>query len=196
VTIHGAGFILRTGSAPAVARYTHTHDREAIMARLPTLPLLAFTLTACGASRPPVPLVGAATDVAALTGEWAGEYSSGESGRSGSISFTLRAAGDSAFGDVVMIPKGLGRPVTPYTEGQIASPTASAATTVLTIRFVRVEQGRVSGTLDVYADPQTGERLSTTFAGELKGNAIEGTYTTRLQSGITQTGRWSVLRRT
>jgi len=39
-----------------------------------------------------------------LTGEWAGDYSSVESGRSGSISFTLRAAGDSAFGDVVMIP--------------------------------------------------------------------------------------------
>jgi hypothetical protein len=54
----------------------------------------------------------------------------------------------------------------------------------------------VSGSLDAYADPQTGERLFTTFDGELKGNQIEGTYTTRLQSGITQTGRWSVLRRT
>ena len=196
VTIHRAGFILWTGSAPAVARYTHTYDREAIMARFPTLPLVAFTLTACGATRPPVPLVGAATDVSSLTGEWAGEYSSGESGRSGSISFTLRAAGDSAFGDVIMIPKGLGRPVTPYTDGQTPNPTVPAATTVLTIRFVRVEQGRVSGTLDGYADPQTGERLSTTFAGELKGNTIEGTYTTRLQSGVTQMGRWSVLRRT
>ena len=166
------------------------------MARsLTLLSLLAFTITACGASRSPVPLVGASAETTALTGEWSGEYSSGESGRSGSITFTLRSAGDSAFGDVVMIPSGLGRPVKPYNEGQIAQPTASAPSTVLTIRFVRVEQGRVSGTLDPYADPQTGERLFTTFIGDLKDNAIEGTYTTRLQSGVTQTGRWSVLRR-
>jgi len=163
---------------------------------LKLLPLLVFTLSACGASHSPVPLVGAANDMTALTGEWAGEYNSGESGRSGSITFKLRSAGDSAFGDVVMIPSGLGRPVKPYNEGQIAEPAPTAQTTVLTIRFVRVEQGRVSGTLDPYADPQTGERLFTTFVGDLKGNQIEGTYTTRLQSGVTQTGRWSVLRRT
>jgi hypothetical protein len=170
--------------------------REAIMARLSTLlPLVAFTLSACGASRTPVPLVGASSDVSSLTGEWAGEYSSGESGRSGSISFTLRAAGDSAFGDVVMVPSGLGRPVKPYSEQPVAGSNAPSPTTVLTIRFVRVEQGRVSGTLDAYADPQTGERLFTTFTGELKGNTIEGTYSTRLQSGITQTGRWSVQKR-
>ena len=160
------------------------------------LPLLAFTLTGCGAAHSPVPLVGAATETSALAGEWGGEYSSGESGRSGSITFTLRSAGDSAFGDVVMIPSGLGRPVKPYNEGQIAEPNSAPPSTVLTIRFVRVEQGRVSGTLDPYADPQTGERLFTTFVGDLKGNSIEGTYTTRLQSGVTQTGRWSVLRRT
>jgi hypothetical protein len=67
--------------------------------------------------------------------------------------------------------------------------------TVLTIRFVRVEAGHVNGTLDPYADPQTGERLFTTFTGELKGNTIAGTYTTRLPSGETQTGHWSVQRR-
>jgi hypothetical protein len=167
------------------------------MARLSTLlPLVAFALSACGASHTPVPLVGAASDVSSLTGEWAGEYSSGESGRSGSITFTLRSTSDTAFGDVIMIPTGLGRPVKPYSEQPVAGSNAPAPTTVLTIRFVRVEQGRVSGTLDPYADPQTGERLFTTFTGELKGNTIEGTYTTRLQSGVTQTGRWSVQRRT
>jgi hypothetical protein len=170
--------------------------REAIMARLSTLlPAVAFVLSACGTSRTPVPLVGAASDVSSLTGEWAGEYSSGESGRSGSISFTLRAAGDSAFGDVIMIPTGLGRPVKPYSEQPVAGSNAPSPTTVLAIRFVRVEQGKVSGTLDPYADPLTGERLFTTFTGDLKGNTIEGTYTTRLQTGITQTGRWSVQKR-
>ncbi len=159
------------------------------MIRSPTLPgllMLALTLSACGASRSPVPLVGAASDVSALTGEWAGDYSSAESGRSGSISFTLRAAGDSAFGDVVMIPTAWGRPLMPYREGNTAGAVGNQqpTSTVLTIRFVRVEP-----------DPQTGARLLTTFSGELSGKTITGTYTTRLPSGDTQTGRWTVQRR-
>ena len=157
--------------------------------------LLPLALTACGASRSPVPVVGAATDVTSLTGEWAGDYSSVQSGRSGSIRFTLRAATDSAFGDVVMIPAGLGRPLLPWRGENMTGAAQGPASTVLTIRFVRVEQGHVSGTLDPYADPQTGARLLTTFSGELKGNTIAGTYTTRLPSGETQTGQWSVQRR-
>src|SRR5213596_3205344 len=102
------------------------------MIRSPTLStLLVLTLTACGASRAPVPLVGASADVAALTGEWAGDYSSAESGRSGSISFTLRAAGDSAFGDVVMIPSAWGRPLVPYR----------------TVRRTRRQRGQISNRL-------------------------------------------------
>ena len=166
------------------------------MLRSQTFPavLLLFALAACSASRSPVPVVGTAPDVTALSGEWAGEYSSVESGRSGSISFTLRPAGDSATGDVMMVPKGWGRALVPWNEPGRAAAT-SQSPSVLTIRFVRVESGHVSGTLDPYADPQTGERLLTTFNGELKGNSIAGTYTTRLTSGDTQTGRWSVQRR-
>ena len=168
------------------------------MIRSPTVStLLILTLSACGASRAPVPLVGASSDVGALTGEWAGDYSSAESGRSGSITFTLRAAGDSAFGDVVMIPSAWGRPLVPWRQENAmgAGANQQPASTVLTIRFVRVEHGHVSGTLDPYADPQTGGRLLTTFSGELNGNTIAGTYTTRLPSGATQTGRWTVQRR-
>lgn len=156
---------------------------------------LALAFTACGASRSPVPLVGAATDVSALAGEWAGDYSSVESGRSGSISFTLRVATDSAFGDVVMVPAGLGRPLMPWRGESMPGGAQVPASTVLTIRFVRVEHGHVSGTLDPYADPQTGARLLTTFTGEVNGNSIAGTYTTTLPSGETQIGRWSVQRR-
>jgi hypothetical protein len=53
----------------------------------------------------------------------------------------------------------------------------------------------VNGTLAPYADPETGARLVTAFVGELSGNTIEGTYTTRLPSGETQTGRWKVERK-
>jgi len=166
------------------------------MFRSPALPtLLMLALTACGAARAPVPLVGASADIGALTGEWAGDYSSAESGRSGSITFTLRAAGDTAFGDVVMVPRGWGRALVPWNQPSVAGSGQAQASTVLTIRFVRVERGHVSGTLDPYAEPQTGERLFTTFTGELNGSTIAGTYTTRLPSGETQSGRWSVQRR-
>lgn len=172
--------------------------------RLLTL-LLPATLVACSAKHPPVPLVGEKADVSALIGQWTGDYSSAESGRAGSISFTLRSAGDSAFGDVIMVPSGTGKPLVPWRPQDQANPGAQVTqptganqapqTTVLTIRFVRVESGHVSGTLAPYADPQSGARLLTTFTGELKGNSITGTYSTLLPSGETQTGRWSVERR-
>jgi hypothetical protein len=155
---------------------------------------VSLLLSACAASQSSVPMAGPRGEVHALAGDWSGEYSSAASGRSGSITFTLRAADDSAFGDVVMIPTGAGRPIAPWREAANAPARAGAVAEVLTIRFVRVEAGRVSGTLAPYADPQSGAQLFTTFSGELKGNAIEGTYTTRLPSGDTQTGRWKVTR--
>jgi hypothetical protein len=163
--------------------------------RCTSLAAVTLLVAACAANQPPVPVVGPSTDVAALAGEWVGDYSSIESGRSGSISFTLRAAGDSAFGDVVMIPAGFGRPLTPWRGEMGAGPTQRPQSEVLTINFVRVEHQHVNGTLAPYADPQTGERLVTTFAGELSGNTITGVYTTRLPSGATQTGRWTAQRK-
>src|SRR5881409_3755268 len=169
------------------------------MSMLKSHPLRAAALTAvvaaCASSQTPVPMIGSARDVAALAGEWAGDYSSAESGRSGSIGFTLRAAGDSAFGDLIMVPSAWGRPLVPWRDQNMTAGNQPAQSTVLTIRFVRVQQGHVSGTLDPYADPQTGARLLTTFSGELTGKTITGTYTTRLPSGDTQTGRWTVQRR-
>ena len=181
----------------AVTRNDAFLTHEVHMLRFQTLTaLLPLALAACGASRNPVPVVGTSSELSALAGDWVGDYSSTESGRSGSISFTLRSATDSAFGDVIMIPAGLGRPLQPWRAENVAGgPQGGPASTVLTIRFVRVEQGHVSGTLDPYADPQTGARLLTTFTGELKGNTINGSYTTRLPSGETQTGRWTVQRR-
>src|SRR5207244_5991827 len=111
----------------------------------------------------PVPLVGAARDVAALEGQWDGSYSSAATGRSGSISFTLTATGDSAFGDVVMIPRGLGRPLQAWNNAAAPADAAPPRPAVLTINFVRVAEGRVTGTLAPYADPETGVQLFTAF---------------------------------
>src|SRR4029077_19697726 len=96
-----AGTYFRLPQRAAVTRNDAFLNHEVLMLRSRTFltVLLLPALAACGASRSPVPVVGAATDVSSLTGEWAGEYSSVESGRSGSITFTLRSAGDTAFGD-------------------------------------------------------------------------------------------------
>ncbi len=168
----------------------HSHRSFSIAA-------LGALLLACTAPRQaPVPLVGAARDVAALEGQWDGSYSSAATGRSGSISFTLTATGDSAFGDVVMIPRGLGRPLRAWNNAAVPADAASPRTAVLTINFVRVAEGRVSGTLAPYADPETGVQLFTAFEGLLRGDVIEGTYTTRAGRGVdSQTGEWKVTRR-
>src|SRR2546427_22688 len=80
--------------------------------RMPILIPLLAALSACTPTpTPPVPLAGTSGDVAALAGPWEGAYSSAATGRSGSISFALSAQGGSAFGDGIMIPRGLGRPL-------------------------------------------------------------------------------------
>src|SRR5258708_34035672 len=108
---------------------------------------LGALLLACTAPRQtPVPLVGAARDVAALEGQWDGSYSSAATGRSGSISFTLTATGDSACGDVAMSPHGLGRPLQAWNNA--AAPTGAAAPRPagLPTTCARVADGRVTAT--------------------------------------------------
>jgi hypothetical protein len=159
--------------------------------------LVGMLCTACTtAPQTPIPLAGATADVASLAGRWEGSYSSVETGRSGSISFTLTANGDTALGDVIMIPRGFGRPLQAWNHGAAPAGATPPRTAVLTISFVRVAQDRITGTLAPYVDPATGERLNTTFEGQRKGDVIEGRFTTRSAGGsATQTGQWKVTRR-
>ncbi len=155
-------------------------------------PLLLIAALACGGAQSPVPVVGPASDISKLAGEWTGEYSSGETGRSGSILFKLNAATDSAFGDVVMSP--------PRMAGQLPgqAPTAQTpppSSQAISINFVRVSGGQVSGSLAPYTDPSCNCPLHTTFIGRLRGDTLEGTYTSRHeQSSDAQQGRWRVVR--
>ena len=111
---------------------------------------LVSTLLGCHPTAAPVPVRGT---VDPLVGEWLGEYSSSETGRSGSIVFKLTAGRDTATGDVLMIP------------GNVDIPTAMPNTNdpnyrgprILKISFVRCEGNEVSGWLEPYPDPDTGE---------------------------------------
>lgn len=156
---------------------------------------LAVLASGCAARGAPVPIVGTASDTDALVGEWVGEYWSTETGRSGSISFTLAARGDTAYGDVVMIPVGGGQPLRPWrddSQGAADRPLPE----VLTISFVSVAGNEVSGSLAPYRDPVCGCALHTSFVGQLAGDTIEGTYSSRHERTTQEAhGHWKVTRR-
>ena len=154
-------------------------------------------LLACGQPGTPVPVVGTATDLTQLAGRWVGDFSSVETGRSGSIVFRLSATGDSAYGDVSMNPTDMAN------RGQARDPSAAPVAPNapppspqwIEIRFVRITEGRVSGTLKPYTDPTCNCPLFTTFEGRLAGDTLSGTYTSRHQAGgPAQQGRWSAVR--
>lgn len=153
---------------------------------------------ACATKPTPVTLSGDAGDRASLAGRWTGEYSSPATGRSGSIVFNLSPSGDAASGDVVMVPRGLDRPLTPYSAGNTPAVGVQAppASQVLTIKLVRVSGDTVSGVLDAYRDPGCDCAVVTTFTGTLSGDTIDGTFTTRgAQAAAPQNGTWRVTRK-
>jgi hypothetical protein len=156
---------------------------------------LAGVLLACASKPTPVTVAGDAGDVASLAGKWSGEYSSPVTGRSGSIVFNLSNSGTAASGDVVMVPKGYGKPLQRYNTGTTTPVQSGDNSQVLTIKLVRVSGDTVSGILDAYRDPQCDCSVETTFVGRVHGDTIDGTFTTRgSQSVAPQTGTWRVKR--
>jgi hypothetical protein len=150
----------------------------------------ALLLAGCAFQGSPIPVRG---DVQPLVGEWVGDYSSRETGRVGSIVFRLQAGTDTASGDVLMIP------TNPEPQPTMAVPDPGPARRppqLLRVSFVRCEGSAVTGWLDPYPDPDTGEKTWTTFDGVIKGDKLEGTFTSYTElSGRRATGRWSVTRK-
>jgi hypothetical protein len=161
-----------------------------------TVGLAAAALWACTGTQAPVPVSGSEADLAQLAGEWVGEYSSVETGRSGSIVFHLIAGTDSAHGDVLMSAGAMqAQPRMPET-GQVPGAQVPAPQT-LAISFVRIAGGRVSGRLAPYTDPDCQCPMRTVFEGRLNGTVLEGTYTSRRDDTAAEfRGRWRVTRRT
>jgi hypothetical protein len=129
-----------------------------------------------------------------LAGEWHGYYDSPVVDRRGTIIFKLEAGRDTANGDVTMVPRGWTRPLGPADHPAAAARDAPVPE-VLRIRFVRVEYGVVSGTLQPYKDPDCGCAVYTTFTGRLLEDVIEGTFTARPAHGPAYEGSWRVQRK-
>lgn len=152
-------------------------------------------LAACQGPRPPVPVLG---DVAALTGRWEGTYGSRESGRTGSILFTLDAGTDTAHGDVLMVPGAWDLPPQPRPGDPDAMDwRRDRPPQALPIAFVRAADGLVEGRLAPYRDPDCGCLLTTHFSGRLiTVNTFEGTFTSiHGETGHMVRGWWRVTKR-
>jgi len=165
-------------------RYTRAATVAALMA-----------LTACGWKRTPVPIISDNGSSALLVGTWSGEYSSRETGRSGSITFEMASEKDTAYCDVVMVPK-LGTFQTGASEHPAArTMKPESLAQPLKIRFIRLGEGRVSGTLDSYLDPECNCQVNTAFEGRIvSADTIEGTFITRGVGVQTSNGTWKVKR--
>ncbi|HET9326337.1 MAG TPA: hypothetical protein VFQ05_06170 [Candidatus Eisenbacteria bacterium] len=153
----------------------------------------AFAVTSCSMMPPPVPITGAATQVSRLAGTWHGDYYSRETGRHGSIYFTLAAGKDTAFGEVLMVPR---QPVqtTVKREGVVAAPHPEHHS--LNISFVHAAGDSVYGYLDPYEDPDCQCTLMTWFMGRMTGDRIEGNYSSRnVETGELTSGYWNVSRK-
>lgn len=160
---------------------------------------LAALGSACATAPSPVPVVADPVDAGRMAGEWSGSYRSPDTGRSGSIVFRLEAGRDTAFGDVVMIPRGSTEGYAPadgWDEERFGT-SSDGGPEVLRIAFVLFRGGTVTGTLEPYRDPECGCTLHTSFEGELEGDVIEGTFVTEHGDCCeSHAGTWRVARAT
>ena len=158
--------------------------------RTALLLVAAASLTACQSRMSAVPVVASPESLAALVGQWQGEYESPAAGRSGSIVLTLRAGSESARGDVVMVPR-TGTPTSASAGGAYTPPPPQP----LEIAFVRATGDTVTGSMQPYESPDCTCRLTTTFIGRLQGDRIAGTFVAHGAPGGPQTGTWRVERK-
>ena len=123
-----------------------------------------------------------------------GEYRSAETGRTGIITFRLAAGADTAFGDVLMFP-GVGKQ-SDGTEPTISPLAGAKKPKWLSIKFVRVEGGEISGTLETYRDPACECDVRTTFKGPIVDDRVAGAFLTRhLAENKEQSGVWNTVRK-
>ena len=150
--------------------------------------VVAASALGCASKPPEIALTSSDFDLNPLVGEWRGNYTNPEAGRTGTIAFTLQAGVSSASGNVVMIPHGADSSLWSH---------AAIDRSVLKINFIRKEGQKVSGTLDPFRDPTCACQVTTTFEGAFTdAHTIEGTFSTApLVAGPKVTsGTWKVTR--
>jgi hypothetical protein len=137
---------------------------------------LVAASSGCAASLTAVPVKGKDAEVFAMRGEWVGEYSSSDTGRSGTIRFVLRPGRKTADGEVQMnLPGDEQRQ--------------------LRIAVLRIAGDELHGKLERYVDPACQCQVDTDFIGTMSDGAIAGTFTTHpVGTDKALAGTWHVER--
>ena len=134
---------------------------------------LLVLLFACGGTQKDVAVQGSDLDLARIAGDWEGSYKGNDSGRDGPVKFSLQVGSHTAEGQVFM-----------------------GGATPLKIEFVKVDKGRLKGTIAPYTDPNCACQVETTFTGTLGNDTIDGTFETKVSAtNQVQTGTWNVTRK-
>ena len=135
--------------------------------------VLVVALAGCGAGGKDVEVKGNDNELAKIAGDWQGTYKGVDSGRSGPVRFSLQLGRHVAEGEVVM-----------------------DSTTPLKIEFVQIKSGQIKGTIAPYTDPSCACQVETSFLGTIAGDAISGTFETKIAAKhLTQTGAWEAARK-
>ncbi len=178
------------------------YDQGTIMwalRRALALTALALTVALTGCSLPmrPVRVEATAVDWKALAGEWRGEFWMSAYDRHGLITFRLAVGPDGASGEVLMISD---RFAWPYLRDRVdptMKPGPFDRTQLLTILFVRAEDGSITGRIDRFRDPDRRCDAEASFRGSVDGDTIHGTVSSicvgDIRGGII--GRWTAERK-
>lgn len=164
----------------------------------------AASVVAFAACTPPAPAPAPLTDAAVqvegkpsdlrpLAGHWTGEFHNELTGHHGTITFSLQPGRDTAYARVV--------PDWPAPSAGCVDPVSTATRPagqeefVLRLGRVGVSEGSVGGWLTPYPDPSAGCLVETWFEGLLKGDLLEGFYSShRADGGPLRQGTWWVRR--
>jgi hypothetical protein len=148
----------------------------------------------CHSTLPTVAVEAAPDAMQSLVGHWEGTYGSEENGREGRIQFDLAAQGDTARGEVLMLPSWTEEQYQGSSRGEPRPSRPMAAPVPLTIHFVRIEHGQILGTLDPYTDPDCDCTVTTNFIGTIDGNEVRGVFAIRGPRQWQVLGEWRAQR--
>lgn len=168
------------------------------MSRILLGALIATVALSCARTHEPQarPLSGPPADLRLLQGEWVGTYHSyQEHGRSGALLFRIDAGDDEEVsGCALMRMAGRETAEALPMDGDLWGHIPPER--LISVTFVHAADGTVRGTLGTHWDPVCGCELRTVFIGRIRGNTLEGTYTSEHLNGAEpHNGRWRVTRR-
>jgi hypothetical protein len=135
-------------------------------------------------------------DVSPLVGEWAGEFSSAETGRHGTITFTVQPRESTGSGEVTLLPDRIAGDAPSAAQQPAAGNAVAAGGLVFKISLMRIDGDTVVGRIEPYLDPLCNCQIASTFKGLLQGRTIAGRYSSvGVEDGLERFhGSWTVTR--